>query len=129
MPSRSSPREPSTLEKSYQEAAILFKYVYGKLDKPVPLWINDGSKNRWFQNHKIVPVLCTLIRTFTGDEMEEIVYNGHCAESRRLADWWDKNLEADNVREEIEFHNKKNAMLKKSAAAKLTQEERTALGI
>lgn len=43
-------------------------------------------------------LLCELIRNFTKDEMNSIVYDGRNSNARKLAEWWDAHQAADDRR-------------------------------
>lgn len=75
------------------------------------------------------PELCALIKTMTAEQLERIVYDGRNPKARQLADWWDKHQKADRRREREEAAKRKQERLRAEARAKLTPEERAALGV
>lgn len=77
----------------------------------------------------IVATLCDLINKMSSVELDNIVYNGRDKDSRELADWWDRHQETDRERLREEREAKKQKRLKQQALAKLTLEERKALGL
>lgn len=73
--------------------------------------------------------LCDLLRMMSQPNEDHIVYNGRSAKARKLADWWDKHQEHDKLREAAEKHQARLRFLRETALAKLSREERQALGI
>ena len=73
--------------------------------------------------------LCERLQTLAPSDLERIVYNARDPVSRDLADWWERHQKEDRERQQREDTEKAREALRSSAAAKLTAEERKALGL
>lgn len=71
--------------------------------------------------------MCSAIRALTDEQMNRIVYDGRNPKARSLADWWEKHLEADRIREEQERKEAQEKANLDSALKKLTVEEMSAV--
>ena len=129
MPCNSDYMEPTRKELQLRETAQLLMYVYqhaqfnsgvGKVDAK----LKDASKDIYCKAD-YVPQLCEAIHVLTTAQMNEIVYNGRDPMSRKLADWWERHLEADRSREAREARE----AFRQATLAKLTPEERGVLGV
>jgi hypothetical protein len=78
--------------------------------------------------HEMTAELCGLIRGLTPAELDAFVYDGRNPGARALADWWEAHRAADAAREAREAAEARKRELAASALAKLTAEERAALG-
>lgn len=137
MPCRSDYMEPTQKESLLQETAQLLIYV--RMNTKSGVKIDDKLKaaaRDIYCRRDYVPELCAAMHELTEDQMDRIVYDGRNRDARRLADWWDehqeadrKRLEADRKRLEEEARQRKQDELRESALAKLTPEEKHALGV
>lgn len=98
MPCNSDYMDPTNKEKELQETAKLLVYALKKKRRKVPKWVSDAAKDIYCLEDKVVPELCSLIRSFHKEDMDRIVYNGRDKTSRRLADWWEEHEKADKKR-------------------------------
>lgn len=73
--------------------------------------------------------LCSVIRGMTEEQIDTIIYNGRDPVARKVADWWDVHKKEDEKRMEIESRNARKPELIKSALAKLSDDEKWALGV
>ncbi len=132
MPCDSSYLDPKGREKQLQNAAKLLVFLHKQLGRPIKNWIVKESKEIYCQNEKLVPLLCQTLKDLPEDVRNSIVYNAHNKDARKLADWWEEHIEADEAdkeREEREPEEKRRLELKKQALSKLTPEEIKALNI
>lgn len=67
--------------------------------------------------------LCATIREMSPEYIDLYVYNARSAESRALADWWERHQREDAEREERERRERENKALRTAARAKLTDAE------
>lgn len=137
MPCRSDYLEQTGLERGLQQTAVLLEYTIEQLrertDNPTLL---DGSaaldpKGREYYAEDVgqVEMLCTLLTAMSEEHREAIVYDAHSVKSRQLATWWEEHQKADRIREELEEAALRKEALRASARAKLTPEERAAVGL
>lgn len=73
--------------------------------------------------------LCARLRALDPVDLERIAYNARDPVSRDLADWWEHHQKEDLERQQREDAEKAREKLRSTAAAKLTAEERKALGL
>ena len=104
MPCDSGPSGRSEREAAIREAAQLYRYACRKIPRECPAWVLKEADDYYTSDDrdKIIPMLCALIRGLNEDQLNRIVYNARDADSRRLADWWERHLEIDRRREEKE---------------------------
>lgn len=121
--------EPTHKEKQSKRAAELLLYVYKKIDQRPPLWVEEAAVSYYSVAsgyHDNIVALCELLKALTDERREEIVYGDpKDPECRRLADWWEGHKKDDRRREKKEEQDS----LREKALAKLTKEEREALGL
>ena len=133
MPCDSSHMAPTEHEEESIRVAKLIVLAFGYLNKDVPEWISKAAANCYGDTkriHQLTAMLCATCKSLHDD----ILYNGHDREARKLATWWDDHKEADRIREvrekekiEAKQAKIKKAGLRKQALAKLTPEEREAI--
>lgn len=128
MPCRDDYPEPSKLQSRSRQAAELLIYVYGKVGKAVPAKLRQDAKDCYCDGD-YVPKLCEALSELSNKEFDRIVYNPRERQSRALADWWEEHEEMDRIREEKEAAELRRQALKKSGLAKLSAEEKEALGL
>lgn len=126
---RSDYQEQSINEKYLQDTAKNLVYLFKKLNKKVPSWIVEQSETMYSGEESLVPELCKQMKKLSKKQLNEIVYDGKNPEARKLADWWDKHQEYDDLRKRKEAEDKKTKALIASAKKKLTASEKKALGI
>lgn len=80
-------------------------------------------------HHENTRFLCSNIKKMNQRQLDTIVYDGHNKMARDLADWWEEHQEMDREREKEKQERVKARQLRKTALAKLTDEERKILGI
>lgn len=128
MPCNSDHLEPTRRESELHRAARLLLYVRRSLGKPISTGLVADAQDQY------CPVdytarLCKEVRDMKGRERDRIVYDGKNKDARNLADWWEEHQAADKVREEAERKEAERHALRAQALAKLTPEERKALGV
>jgi hypothetical protein len=89
--------EPDKRERELQQTAKLLVYVYTQLGKPCNSKLRAAAANIYCKTD-YVATLCGVLTAFTPEQHNTITYNGRSAESRQLADWWDRHQEADRKR-------------------------------
>jgi hypothetical protein len=98
----------------------------------VPNGISGGADDMYgnvSRIHQDTAMLCEMCQNLTEKEQNTLLYDGRKEMARELAAWWEKHQKADKARGKKERADKKNAKLRETAAAKLTPEERKALGL
>lgn len=91
--------------------------------------INEGAWSQYGNASSLdadTALLCNLLKNIPEDT---IVYDGHNADARKLADWWEKHQAADAKREAEEAADVDRAKIRATALSKLTPEEIEALEI
>ena len=101
------------------------------LNRDIPEWISAGTSyySTVAKHNDAAAKLCYMISKLTEKELDKYIYNGRSAESRKLAEWWEKHQQADAKRLKDEQQAKAKNATRKRALAKLTKAERAALGI
>ena len=129
MPCDSSYMNPTGKEKELQKTAKLLIFVYQKLGIQIPDWLQKDADDIYCKNDQAVIDLCAALRGLSADQIERIVYDPHSKQARQLADWWDEHQEADKRKEQELMDKERRVNLQKQAIAKLTPDERKALGV
>jgi transposase len=73
--------------------------------------------------------LCSNIKKMNQRQLDTIVYDGLNKMARDLADWWEEHQEMDREREKEQQEKARERELRKTALAKLTDEERKILRV
>lgn len=128
MPCRSDYMEPTQKERLLQETAQHLVYVRMSTNsgQAVDKNLKAAAKDIYCRKD-YVATLCSAIRALTDEQMNRIVYDGRNPKARSLADWWEKHLEADRIREEQERKEAQEKANLDSALKKLTVEEMSAV--
>ena len=132
MPCRSDYMAASGQELESKRVCSLLIYLYSKLHKPVPKWVEEaadcyyGNINRMDEATKM---LCECCRSLTAEEVEKFIYDAHSPEARTLASWWERHQEWDARRVKEEEQTRAKIIAKERALRKLTVEEMEALGL
>lgn len=121
MPCRCDYMEPTEREVEHKLVHNLIFYVVESLHLDRTDFGDDVDQD--------TKTLCSLIKAMNKKQLDTIVYDGRNPQARKLADWWDKHQEADKLREAAEKHQARLRFLRETALAKLSREERQALGI
>lgn len=129
MPCRSDYMEPSGKERTLQQTARLLIYTLHMLGEPAPAWVVEQAATIYAKDERLVPTLCAAIKGLDDATREQLIYNAHNLLSRQLADWWEEHQAADHARELTEQQSQQRLALRVSGLAKLTPEEREALGL
>lgn len=96
--------DPSGAQQDRQEAAQLLIYVMGKYNRIPSQQLEQDARNSFLNDDHWVQVLCAELQDMKlhSHRFEEIVYNAHDPQSRRLANWWERHEAADIERERKE---------------------------
>lgn len=129
MPCNSDYLDPTMMEEQLQRTAQLLVYVLRQLDWPIGAELIREADNPYAEEVGQVERLCSTLSGLSKDDFERIVYNARSKTSRDLADWWEEHEAADREREEQERADTRREQARQSALAKLTPEEREALGL
>ena len=132
MPCNSDYLEVSGQELESKRVCELLIYLYGKIQKEIPLWVAEAANDYYGNVRRLdeaTALLCGCIRTLTKDEIDSFVYNGRSKSARKLADWWDRHQEWDKRRVAEENKTRKKIILKDRALKKLSIDEIEALGL
>lgn len=129
MPCRSDYLEPTEQEKELRRAAKLLVWLMQTLGQTPDEKFVHAAKSPYGAGVDAVPSLCATIKGLDASQLEAIVYNPHSRMSRNLANWWERHQKEDAKREAKEDAERKRQEFRKSGLARLTKEEREALGI
>jgi hypothetical protein len=120
--------EPNQKERLLQETAQLLIYVRMNTKSGIAVDKNlRAAAADQYCRKDYVAALCSAIRGLSEEDLNRIVYDGRNPQARKLADWWEKHLEADRIREEKERKEAEAKALVDSALSKLTAVEMVAL--
>lgn len=128
MPCNCDHMEPNKHEIESKKACQCARYLLRTMNLDVPDWVEEGAEDYYgipFKMEEVTILLCKLCSEID----DSIIYNGRDKEARMTADWWDEHQKADRERIAKEEHERKQNTLRASAAKKLTDEEKDALGI
>jgi hypothetical protein len=145
MPCNSDYMNPTAKEAQIKRTSVLLVYALTALGAKVPADItrraNDyygadrGPKND-YNNPKptrsadaVVALLCKTVNNMSDADRERVIYNAHDKTARDLAEWYEEHQKADREREAREAAAKTNKALRQSAKAKLSADERRAIGL
>lgn len=130
MPCNSDYMEPNFREQELQNTAQLLVYVRMNTNSGVKVTEKlRNAANNIYCRDDFVPELCAAIRELTEEQEDKLIYDGRNPQARKLADWWEKHQAADKLREQREAAEARKQALRQSGIAKLTEEEKQALGI
>lgn len=137
MPCRSDDYGPTSRQEESQRVCELLVYVARWLGQyrgaDLPPHVAAAAENVYGHVATLnsdTELLCRWLNDIeaVSDLADKVIYDGRNAEARKLADWWQRHQEADRLRAEREREDAERATAKASALAKLTPEERKALG-
>lgn len=126
---------PDKRERESKEAAEFICYIYRQQGQEAPQWAQVAAKDSYGQTGEkpprdVVGALCDLLRSMDSDAREALIYGDpRSRPRRRLADWWERHVEFDAERDIAARRRQENETLKASAVAKLSPDERRALGL
>lgn len=132
MPCNSDYLAPTGLETESQRAAQLLLYTLASLNVEVPGWVAKAASHIYGDTERadeIVSALCEFCQTMNAENKQRIIYDAHSRQARDLANWWEEHQEADADRLAKEAETKRVDEMKHRALAKLTDEEKAALGL
>lgn len=136
MPCRSDYLGATAFEQESQQVAKYICFVDSFFKGITPKWVIECAENcygapsgRMGGDSRLVPYLCKRLGELTEDQVNTIVYNARSATSRDLANWWENHQKADIARRRGEEEEAQQKAIAKRALAKLTKEEREALGL
>lgn len=97
MPCYTPPEKASETEsrKVAKLILILDKKLGNKEHPAVKIWSQSFYENKC---DILTPMLCDKIRSLSPELREQIIYDAHDKDSRKLADWWDDHKEFDKKR-------------------------------
>ncbi len=90
-------------------------------------WPGDAIVEHSQRADRLARMLCGVMTTLKA--YHPVIVRELCAEDKELADWWKQHQEFDRRRIERENADKAKKQAKNAALAKLTPEERKALGL
>ena len=129
MPCNSDHMKQNPNEKYQQETAQLCVWAAGVACVVVPENIRQQADEYHAKDVGQTRWLCGLMRRKFEPAIERNLSNISVPEARRLADWCEKHHKADEARKAKEEQDAQNAALIASAASKLTEAERIAVGL
>ena len=99
----SSYMNPTYKEQQLHETAKLLLYVYRETNNVISVTNRlTAAANNMYCQSDYVAELCGVLRNLPPDDFERIVYNARDPQSRKLADWWERHVEADKLRIQAE---------------------------
>ena len=101
MPCQSDYLAASGQELESRRVCNFLVYIHERLQRSVPTWISDAADDYYGNVSRLdeaTKMLCEQLRSLTQDELEDIVYDTHNGDARRLADWWERHQEWDKRR-------------------------------
>lgn len=132
MPCRNDYTEQSGQQLESIRVCTNLCYLFRMIGKRPPDWV-IATTNNYYGNvarlDEATKILCSTIRSLTDEELEKYVYDGHSAEARKLAGWWDRHQEWDARRIKEEEEERKRQETRAAAIKKLSTEELLALGL
>lgn len=130
MPCNSDYLRPDSREQELHRAAKLLVYVRKcQSKKPERFAVKAANDVYGAGGEKALVLLCEALTNMSESERNIIVYNSRLKIVRDLADWWEDHQEADRQRIAEEKRRKHQKKLRKHALAKLSKDEREALGV
>ena len=120
--------EPIRRERELKRAATLLVYLKKQIGGEVEPWMHQEAEASYPTDERSVTELYATLKALNSQQREDIVYNARDKTARNLADWWEEHQVADRAREERELIEKESELLREQGLAKLTPEERRALG-
>lgn len=132
MPCYDNYPEPNADEKRSRETMVCLRYLLKALNREVPDWVDYGADNPYgsrSQSNAATAALCELITKLPEYLADKVLWNGRDANARRLADWWEDHQKYDQIRRDCEEEAAEQLAARQSGLAKLTPEEKVALGI
>lgn len=132
MPCSSDYMEPTAREIESRKVNKLLAYILPKMGMIVPADITYASEYIYGKPDTLdadTDLMCKLCGSLDEEKQNEIIYNGRDKMARQLADWWENHQEFDRVRTAEEKRKAKLESLKENILAKLTDEEKEALGL
>ena len=66
----------------------LIIYLYGKIGRPIAVWIDKSAKEYYGNVHRLdeaTKILCACCRSLTEKEVEKYIYDAHNKTARDLA--------------------------------------------
>jgi hypothetical protein len=127
MPCNSDYLRQTPEEAALQETAQLCQFVASEIGLRLPPTIEKQASEYYAKDKGQVEWLCAFLQALKANDeakFDAVVYDGRKAISRRLADWWDRHVAADEARERQEAAEARHAQLRKQILAKLSEEER-----
>lgn len=111
-------------------SASLLIWLLPKVNMLVPTWVKAMAGNELVSDARVLPLLCKTMQELSEATRERLLYgNPRDAMARRLADWWEEHQEVDRKQAIKDAARRHTARVRAGALAKLTKEERQALGI
>lgn len=132
MPCQSDYLAASGQELESVRVCKLLKYLYGRLRKSIPTWVEKAAEE-YYGNvarlDEVTKMLCECCRSLTLTEVELYIYDAYDSGSRDLASWWERHQEWDARRVKEEEETRSKIVARGRALKKLTVEEIEALGL
>ncbi len=125
--------DPTPYEYKIKETVKLLCYVYGWLDKDISEKLKQATNEKIYfsstEGDKWISALCKVLTDMSIEDRDQLIYDNRVKLSRKLADWWEDNVEADTKKLEFEKKNERRKAIRALALGKLTKEEREVLGL
>lgn len=112
--------------RDFKDALGMFNYLAEQKGDPRRF---DAQKDYRLTTKWLHEELCAMLKSMEPEKRDRIVYNARDKRARRLADWWEYHQAQDARHEAERLEAIRIHELRASAAAKLTHEERAALGL
>jgi hypothetical protein len=124
--------EPNYYEVESQRVCRLLQYALTCLNWEHPEWVTRFAARGSCHKEELdraTALLCESCSGMNEEQQRVIIYDGRNPDARSLADWWDRHQESDRRRLAAEADEARRRELRTAALAKLSPEEREALGI
>jgi hypothetical protein len=127
---RSDYMEPTAEEAYSKKVAEMIVYACGALNGAVVSWIKEASTSQYGapkRHNELTDILCNLCSNMSEEQKNNIIYDGHNANARKLAEWWDNHQKVDSERLARKDRVKEMLKVGEAILSRLSKEEREAL--
>lgn len=96
---------------------------------PLPSYAKQLGHVSQLDVDNLTAMLCAALELMSEQDLDLVVYDARNPKSRALADWWEAHQKMDAERTAREAEKQARTALREVALAKLTREEKKALGL
>ncbi len=117
---------PTKHQRGLKKTAQIYVLLLILMGKKVPTDVRLASREP-YGRVDFAPKMCKMISKMDEKTLNRVVYDGRNANSRKIADWWEKHQAIDKERRAREKEEAKKIELAQKALDKLTKAEAHAL--